>query len=105
MQPKRSAAWIKAVEELEKHQQMLADTSNSDEESGDEIGIGAEIDEMSKDTDIAKENKSPSCKEVRVSLKRIAEPGTDRSLNGENENQNFSEDTTPFSVSRWLIAK
>ena len=91
------------MEELKRHQKMLADdTSSSDEETGDAItDVGAEMGEISKEEDTAHQNKSPCCKKLQVSLKCISEP--DKS-NGIKENQNVSEDTTILSsVSRWLI--
>ena len=64
-QPKRSAAWMEAVKELENHQKVLAGTFCSDEETGDEM------------------NEIPNnFNEVRVSVTQISEP------NFEEENHN-----------------
>ena len=76
-QPKRSAAWMKAVEELEKHQKLLADKFSSDEEPDDEM------------------NGIPNnFKDVRVSLTRISE------LNFDEGNRNVP---AILPVTRFLI--
>ena len=105
LQPKRGVAWIKADEELEKHQTMLrlVHNTSSNEETADAADVDTEMDEIPEDEDTENENKPPLSKKVRVSLVRISESDV-HNFSETIEDQNVSESTAiPFPVTHGFI--